>query len=116
MKTRSPLQLCAPMVIFALACSLSIATCVLACVWMTIGVCCLGYRRLDDFPADGIPRAWRQGLRGACLHFYHLAWWPWYMRNELRQLFRRVQGAIFARRAQGEEPDVSGENDRTEQQ
>lgn len=116
MKTRSPLQLCAPMVIFALACALSVSTCVLAFVWMTIGVCCLGYRRLDEFPAVGMPRAWRQGLRGACLHFYHLAWWPWYMRNEMRQLFSRIQGSIFARRTQTGEPEVSGENDRTDQQ
>ena len=88
MKTRSKIQIVAPSIIFALACLLSLPTCILAIGWMTAGVCCLGYRSLDDFPSEGIPRSWRHGMRGACVLFYHLAWWPWYMRAELHQLAR----------------------------
>lgn len=58
---------------------------------MSIGVCCLGYRPLTDFPSARIPRAWLTGARGACAYFFHLAWWPWYMRHELRVFAGRAQ-------------------------
>ncbi|MEM5314262.1 hypothetical protein [Paraburkholderia sp. JHI869] len=84
MRTRSSFEICAPLGIFVIACALSMPTLVIAIVWMTLGVCCLGYRTLADFPTDGVPHRWRHGVRGGCLLFYHLAWWPWYMRHELR--------------------------------
>jgi hypothetical protein len=63
---------------------------------MSIGVCCLGYRTLADFPADGVPHRWRHGARGGCLLFYHLAWWPWYMRHELHDFVTQAK-ALFVR-------------------
>ena len=42
------------------------------------------YRDLEDFPTERIPPEWKTGIRGGRLHFWHLAWWPWYMRRELR--------------------------------
>lgn len=97
MKTRSKLQIVAPSIIFALACLLSLPTCIFAIGWMTAGVCCLGYRSLDDFPTPGIPHTWRRGMRGAWVLFYHLAWWPWYMRTELRECSVRLR-AFFTQR------------------
>jgi hypothetical protein len=88
MKTRSPFEICAPLVVFLGACMLSVPTLVLAIAWMTLGVCFLGYRTLDDFPTVGVPRKWLRGMRGGCLLFYHLAWWPWYMRKEICQVAR----------------------------
>ena len=29
-----------------------------------------------------------------CLWFYHLAWWPWYIRVELRDIAARAAEAI----------------------
>lgn len=101
MKTRSPLEICAPAALFALACVLSISSLIIAIAWMTVGVCCLGYRRLDDFPTERIPTGWTIGLRGACLHFWHLAWWPWYMRGELHQLARHARRILLMRRLSG---------------
>lgn len=111
MKTRSPVEICAPSGIFALACMLSIPTCILAVIWMTVGVCCLGYRSPDQFPTEGIPRRWRFGIRGAFLHFWHLAWWPWYMRDELRQCALYVR-RIFMHRIPGSTREASGSDDR----
>ncbi|WP_321889658.1 hypothetical protein [Paraburkholderia bannensis] len=116
MKIRSPVEICAPSDIFALACVLSIPTCIIAVIWMTVGVCCLGYRSLDQFPAAGIPRRWRYGIRGALLHFWHLAWWPWYVRDELRQCARHAQ-RIFMHRGPENTREASGHNgsdDRTD--
>jgi hypothetical protein len=91
MKTRSSFEICAPLGIFVAACALSLPTRVMAIGWMAIAVCLLGYRSLEDFPADGMPRKWLRGQRRACVLFYHLAWWPWYMRNELREAARRIR-------------------------
>ncbi|WP_156992572.1 hypothetical protein [Paraburkholderia oxyphila] len=91
MRTRSSLEICAPLGIFIFACALSISTLVIAIVWMMIGVCCLGYRTVADFPAYGVPHRWRHGPRSGCLLFYHLAWWPWYMRHELRDFATQAQ-------------------------
>jgi hypothetical protein len=90
MKTRSSFEICAPLGIFVVACTLSLPTRIVAVAWMVIGVCSLGYRALDDFPADGIHWKWLRGRRRACLHFYHLAWWPWYMREELHEVVTRA--------------------------
>ncbi|WP_321889483.1 hypothetical protein [Paraburkholderia bannensis] len=57
-----------------------------------------GYRKLEDFPSSRMPRAWRHGLRGTCLHFCHLAWWPWYLRRELRDALRHLRCGRFAQR------------------
>jgi ABC-type dipeptide/oligopeptide/nickel transport system permease component len=97
MKTRSAFEICLPLGIFACACVISIPTLVLAAIWMSIGVVSLGYRSLEDFPSDQMPRAWRHGWRGACLLFYHLAWWPWYTRHELSQLVHEMRHRLFAR-------------------
>ena len=110
MKTRSSLELCAPLALLVVACAVSIPTLVIAVAWMTFGVCCLGYRTLGDFPTEGVPRKWQRGLRGACLHFYHLAWWPWYMRRELRAFARRSQKFVSGRgsRERGARPGNDG--------
>lgn len=39
MKARSPLEICAPLGIFALACVLSVPSLIVAVAWMTAGVC-----------------------------------------------------------------------------
>lgn len=111
MRTRSTFEIVAPC-IFALACMLSIPTCIIAVIWMTAGVCCLGYRKLEDFPVEGFPRRWRYGRRAVFLHFYHLACWPWYMRDELRQCFRYAQRILFMRRSSAREHDTPEKNDR----
>jgi hypothetical protein len=84
MKQRSSFELCLPLVVFATACAVSIPTLVIALAWLTAGVCSIGHRSLDSFPTDGIPRQWLRDSRRAGLWFYHLAWWPWYMRAELQ--------------------------------
>ncbi|CAG9252263.1 conserved hypothetical protein [Paraburkholderia unamae] len=99
MKTRSSVEICAPLGIFVIACALSVPTLVAAIAWMTIGVCCLGYRTLADFPADRVPHRWRHGARGGFLLFYHLAWWPWYMRHELREFARHSQKFVAGKRS-----------------
>ncbi|CAG9267960.1 hypothetical protein [Paraburkholderia unamae] len=99
MRTRSPFEICAPFGIFVIACALSIPTLVIAMAWMTLGVCCLGYRTLADFPTDGVPHRWRHGMRGGCLLFYHLAGWPWYMRHDLRAFARHSQRFTSGKRS-----------------
>ena len=110
MRTRSSFEICAPLGIFALACVLSFPTRILAIGWMTLGACCLGYRTIGDFPADGIPRRWLRGVRGACLFFYHLAWWPWYMRRELREFALRVRRVFVSGRLPRGTDASTGEN------
>jgi hypothetical protein len=97
MKTRSSLEICLPLVVFIAACTLSIPTLVIAAFWMTIGVVSLGHGAPEDFPKDGIGREWFRGGRAACLWFYHLAWWPWYIRASLRDLANRI-GRLRTRR------------------
>ncbi|MEX3962818.1 hypothetical protein AB4Y42_11465 [Paraburkholderia sp. EG286B] len=96
MKARSSFEICVPLGIFVIACALSVPTLVVAIAWMSIGVCCLGYRTLADFPTDGVPHRWCHGARSGCLHFYHLAWWPWYMRHELHDFAAQAK-ARFVR-------------------
>jgi hypothetical protein len=83
MKTRSMFEICLPFALFVIACALSLPTLVLAVAWMTVGVVSLGHRSLESFPSTSVRREWLTGYRGACLWFYHLAWWPWYMRSQL---------------------------------
>jgi hypothetical protein len=90
-KTRLALEICLPLALFVAACALSLPTLLIAVAWMTIGVISLGHRALESFPTDGIRREWLRGYRGACLLFYHLAWWPWYMRSPLRDSADRAQ-------------------------
>ncbi len=98
MKTRSALEICFPLALFVAACALSLPTLLIAVAWMTIGVISLGHRALESFPTDGIRRKWLRGYRGACLMFYHLAWWPWYMRAPLRDSADRIGRRLFTRR------------------
>jgi hypothetical protein len=98
MKTRSALEICLPLALFVAACALSLPTLLIAVAWMTIGVISLGYRTLESFPTDGIRREWLRGYRGACLLFYHLAWWPWYMRTPLRDSADRIGKRLFTRK------------------
>lgn len=98
MKTRSPLEFCLPLALFIAACALSLPTLIIAVVWMTIGVISLGHRTVEGFPTDGIRREWRRGYRGACLLFYHLAWWPWYMRTPLRESANRIGKRVLTRK------------------
>jgi hypothetical protein len=98
MKKHSALEICLPLALFVAACVLSLPTLVIAIVWMTIGVISLGYRPLESFPSDGISRKWLRGYRGACLLFYHLAWWPWYMRSPLRDNADRIGRRLFTRK------------------
>jgi hypothetical protein len=94
MKNRSPLILCLPLVLFIAACLLSLPTFVVAVVWMTIGVMALGHRPLESFPSTGIRREWLRGYRAAFVWFYHLAWWPWYMRSSIRDVGGRIGAAL----------------------
>jgi hypothetical protein len=94
MKQRSSFELGLPLAVFAAGCALSVCTLVIALAWMTIGVCAVGHRSLEDFPADRISRRWLEGLRRPCLWFYHLAWWPWYMRSDLGELAARTSKAL----------------------
>jgi len=96
MKTRSALEICLPLALFVAACALSLPTLVIAIIWMTAGVISIGHRALESFPTDGIRREWLRGYRGVFLMFYHLAWWPWYMRTPLRNSIGR-----FGRRVIG---------------
>ncbi|MFK4442064.1 hypothetical protein ABH944_002509 [Caballeronia udeis] len=98
MKTRSALEICLPLALFIAACALSLPTLMIAVAWMTIGVMSLGHRTLESFPIDGISRKWLRGYRGACLLFYHLAWWPWYMRTPLRDGADRIGRRLFTRK------------------
>ncbi|CAG9267932.1 hypothetical protein PUN4_550105 [Paraburkholderia unamae] len=80
---------------------------------MTIGVCTLGYRSLEDFPTDRIPRSWLRGRRRSLVLFYHLAWWPWYMRAELRDFASHVRshlGRPWPSRSGPESPDLRAED------
>jgi hypothetical protein len=90
MKRRSVFEICLPVGLFVGACALSLPTLIIAVAWMTVGVVSLGHRPLESFPTDGMRREWLRGYRGACLWFYHLAWWPWYMRSPLRHIAARI--------------------------
>jgi hypothetical protein len=96
MKTRSKFEICLPLTIFVIACAASIPTLIIAVAWMTIGVVALGHFRLESFPTDGIRREWLKGYRSACLWFYHLAWWPWYMRSSLKDFAIRIRHPLLA--------------------
>jgi hypothetical protein len=85
MKNRSSVEICAPVLIFAVLCVLSVPTLVMAIAWMTMGVCAVGYRAFEAFPTDGFTWRWLRGRRRAVVHFYHLACWPRYVRTELRE-------------------------------
>ncbi|CAE6847414.1 hypothetical protein R70006_07398 [Paraburkholderia domus] len=94
MKTRSSLEICLPLFVFAVACLVSLPTLILALVWLTLGACSIGHHSLEELPTDGIQRQWLHGPRSICLWFYHLAWWPRYMRVELREIAARAGEAI----------------------
>lgn len=111
MRTRSVFEICLPPGLFLFACLLSVPTMVLAVAWMSAGVILLGYRKLEDFPSSRMPHAWRHGLRGACLHFYHLAWWPWYLRRELRDAVRHLRCGRFAQRRTDDSQTPPGRHD-----
>lgn len=111
MKTRSPLPICLPLAIFVVACVLSLPTLVIAVVWMTIGVMALGYRSLESFPPTGIGQEWLRGYRAAFVWFYHLAWWPWYMRASIRDMVHQIEAALRrAKKSQSGEPESSSDH------
>ena len=101
MKTRSPFEICLPLILFAVAGVVSVVTLILASLWMTIGVCAIGHRSLGDFPVDGIPWRWRRGPRSLVLWFYHLAWWPWYVRDDLNDIATRARKSPGSRKQCG---------------
>jgi hypothetical protein len=106
MRTHSALEICLPLALFVAACALSLPTLVIAFLWMTIGVVSVGHRTLDSFPTDGMPRKWLKGYRGACLWFYHLAWWPWYMRASIRDIGGQIGATLCrAKKSQDKGPD-----------
>lgn len=106
MKTRSPLILCLPLALFIAACLLSLPTFVIAVVWMTIGVMALGHRTFESFPSAGIRQEWLRGYRSAFVWFYHLAWWPWYMRTSIRDTAGQVGAALRrTKKSQDKGPD-----------
>lgn len=86
MKSRTGFEICFPILLFGTACILSMPTFILAALWMLIGSICLGHREFKSFPTDGFVPRWRSGTRGAILWFYHIAWWPWYMRANIAQI------------------------------
>ncbi|SOE74573.1 hypothetical protein SAMN05446635_5352 [Burkholderia sp. OK233] len=111
MKPRSAFEICLPLALFIVACALSFPTLLIAFAWMTIGVVSLGHRTFESFPTDGIRREWRRGYRGACLWFYHLAWWPWYMRSPLRDLVDRIERRLFTgKESQHHESENTSDN------
>lgn len=118
MKSRSSVQICLPAIVLGAACLLSVPTLVLALLWIFAGTVCVGYRDLKSFPSDGVPSRWQTGIRSGFLWFYHLAWWPWYMRVELAHLARTSKSRLCkaTRHAnspkEGEDKSYSGqEND-----
>jgi hypothetical protein len=82
-KLRLPFEICLLAILFAVACSLSVFTCAVALIWMTLGVMSIGHRPLASFPTMGLGSQWRRGYRAACLWFYHLARWPWHVQPSL---------------------------------
>jgi hypothetical protein len=94
MKNRSPLTICLPLALFIAACLLSLSTFVIAIVWMTLGVIALGHRTFESFPSTGIRQDWLHGYRSAFVWFYHLAWWPRYMRSSVRDIAGRIGAAL----------------------
>ncbi|SOE66599.1 hypothetical protein SAMN05446635_2891 [Burkholderia sp. OK233] len=106
MKNRSPLILCLPLALFIAACLLSLPTFVVAVVWMTIGVMALGHRTLESFPSTGIRQEWLRGYRAAFVWFYHLAWWPWYMRSSIRDIAGQIGATLRrAKKSRGKASD-----------
>jgi hypothetical protein len=89
MRNRSLFSICLPFGVFITACALSRFTLIVAVLWMTIGVISLGHRPLESFPSAGISRKWLRGYRSALVWFYHLAWWPWYMRASMQGVAHR---------------------------
>jgi hypothetical protein len=94
MKTRSSFEIRLPLVLFGVACLASPPTLILSLIWLTLGACSIGHHSLEELPAEGVPRQWLRGPRSIVLWFYHLAWWPWYMRFELREIAARTRLAI----------------------
>ncbi len=113
MKTRSSFEIFVPLGIFVAACAFSLPTRIVAIAWMAIGVCSLGYRNLDDFPTDGFSPKWLRGHWRAYLLFYHLAWWPWYMRNELQEAVTRTRH-LFAAHGTSRKDGVSPKQEKKE--
>ena len=56
MKTRSLIEISAPIFVVATMCVLSVPTFIVALIWMTAGACAAGYRTLEEFPIERIGR------------------------------------------------------------
>jgi hypothetical protein len=96
MKSRSAFEICLPGAVLIVAGLLSTPTLILAMLWMFAGAVAVGHRDVRTFPREGIPVRWHWGWRSSILSIYHLAWWPWYMRQEIAQFVtqmrQRIQG------------------------
>ena len=78
----------------------------IAVVWMTIGVMALGHRTLESFPSTGIRQEWLRGYRAAFVWFYHLAWWPRYMRSSIRDIAGQIGASLRrTKKSRGKRPD-----------
>lgn len=97
MRTRSRLYICLPLAVFVVLCSLGVPGMAVALAWMTVGMIAIGHRAFDSFPEVAPDARWRTGYRVAVVHFYHIAWWPWYKRFSLArrylQMRRRFAGS-----------------------
>lgn len=127
MRTRSRLDICLPLAIFAVLCGISVPTMIAALGWMTIGLIAIGHRAFDSFPNVAPDNRWRTGYRVAIVHFYHLAWWPWYKRFSLLRICRRMrrrprklsqstsrEKAAYRRQSNGEHRGTAGENEKNQ--
>jgi hypothetical protein len=99
MKRRSSFEICLPAATFALAAIASLPVFIFSLVWLMIGLCSIGYLTLNDLPMAGIARKWRRGPLSVVLWIYHLSWWPWHMRVELRMAVAHVSAVIRRKRA-----------------
>lgn len=90
MQRRSAFDIWLPFAFFAVLCLTSIPGLIFALSWMTIGMMAIGHRGLDSFPRVEPDVRWRSGYRSAAVWFYHIAWWPWYVRRELTRWTKRI--------------------------
>jgi hypothetical protein len=92
MQRRNRLDVCLPAALFIVLCVTSLPGLVIALSWMTVGMMAIGHRGLESFPQVAPAVDWRSGYRSGCVWFYHIAWWPWYVRHEMYRVVRRFLG------------------------
>ena len=102
MQRRARFDVCLPAALFIVLCITSLPGLVVALSWMTVGMMTIGHRGLDSFPRIAPSIKWRSGYRSGCVWFYHIAWWPRYIRHEMYRVVRRLlgtRGLLFERHA-----------------